>query len=171
VITLFVQVGTLVLRVRLYVTPSLGVPCILRCNFINLHVRSIHPKERRIDLIEGGSVAIYTGVGACQISGKEPRTPSASPTVRLARKTVVPARSDMHVEVTSADNGLHLVVHHSTSSKDPIALASGVVDIRAHIPFRVRVLTRRIGTTHCKMGLYWGSSYPNRKDSSPSGQF
>jgi hypothetical protein len=46
----------------------------------------------------------------------------------------------MHVEGTSADNRLHLVVHHSNSSKTPISLASGVVDIRAHIPFRVWVI-------------------------------
>jgi hypothetical protein len=90
--------------------------------------------------LEGGSVAISTGAGACQISGKEPRAPTASPKVRLARKTVVPARSEMHVEVTSADSGLHLVVHYPTSSKAPIALASGLADIRANILFRVRII-------------------------------
>jgi hypothetical protein len=135
-ITLFVQVGKLVRRFRFYVTPALGVPCILGCNFINLHVRSIHPKKRRIDLIEGAPVAISTGAGECQTSEKEPRVPTASLKFRLARKTMIPARSEMHVEVTSVDSGLHLVVHHSTSSKTPIALASGVADIRAHIPFR-----------------------------------
>jgi hypothetical protein len=140
VIIFFVQVGNLVRRVRFYVTPGLGVPCILGCNFINHHVRSLQPKQRRIDLMEGGSVSISTGVGASQISGKAPRTATASPKVRLARKTVIPARCEMHVDVTSADSGLHLVVHHSTSSKTPIALASGVSDIRAHIPFRVRVI-------------------------------
>lgn len=161
VITLFVQVGNLVRRVRFYVTPGLGVPCILGCNFINLHVRSIHPKERRIDLIEGGSVAISTGAGACQISGKEPRTPTASPKVRLARKTVIPARCEMHVEVTSADNGLHLVVHHSTSSKTPIALASGVVDIRAQIPFRVRVINPSNRDYTLQKGMIMGKLLPH----------
>jgi hypothetical protein len=61
VIILILQVGNLVRRVRFYVTPGLGVPCILGCNFINLHVRSIHPKERRIDLIEGVSCHFYGG--------------------------------------------------------------------------------------------------------------
>jgi hypothetical protein len=96
--------------------------------------------EWRIDLREWGSVAISTGMGAFQISGKYPLAPTASPKGRLACKTVVPACSEMHVEVTSADNGLHLVVHHSNSSKTSISLASGVVDIRAYIPFRVRVV-------------------------------
>jgi hypothetical protein len=54
VLILCVQVGNLLKRVRFYVTPGLGVPCILGCTFINLHVKSIHPKEWRVDLNEGG---------------------------------------------------------------------------------------------------------------------
>jgi hypothetical protein len=42
-VQLQVQVGGLVRRVRFYVTPGLAVPCILGCNFINLHVKSILP--------------------------------------------------------------------------------------------------------------------------------
>jgi Aspartyl protease len=60
VIVLHTQVGDLRTRVRFYVVPGLGVPCILGCNFIDLHVRSIHPKERRVDLREGGPIAIST---------------------------------------------------------------------------------------------------------------
>jgi hypothetical protein len=50
VLILYVQVGNLFKRVRFYVTPGLGVPCILWCTFINLYVKSIHPKERLVDL-------------------------------------------------------------------------------------------------------------------------
>jgi hypothetical protein len=64
VITLYVQVGDLVTRVRFYVVPGLGTHCILGCNFINHHVRSIHPKECRVDLNEGGSVSIASGIDA-----------------------------------------------------------------------------------------------------------
>jgi Retroviral aspartyl protease len=48
VIVLFVQVGGLLTRVRFYVTPGLAVPCILGCGFINLYVKTIHPRERRV---------------------------------------------------------------------------------------------------------------------------
>jgi hypothetical protein len=159
VITLFVKVGTLVRR-RLYVTRGLGVPCILGCNFINLHVRSIHPKERRIDLIEGGRWPFSRGRVRATYPGRnfEPQRPH--PKVRLARKTVVPARSEMHVEVTSADSGLHLVVHHSTSSNTPIALASGVADIRAKIPFRVRVIKSSYRDYTLQTGMIWGKLLP-----------
>jgi hypothetical protein len=51
---LHVQVGGLVRRVRFYVTPGLAVPCILGCNFINLHVKAILPKEQKVLLQEGG---------------------------------------------------------------------------------------------------------------------
>jgi hypothetical protein len=131
-----------------------------RCNFISLHVRSIHPRERRIDLREGVSVAVSTGAGEYQICGKGPRTPTGSPKVRLARKTVVPARSEMHVEVTSADNGLHLVVHHSNSSETPISLASGVADIRAHIPFWVRVINPSNRENILQKGMIMGKILP-----------
>jgi hypothetical protein len=99
--------------------------------------------------MEGESVAISTGAGACQISGKEARAPTASPKVRLARKTVVPARCVMHVDVTSAESELHLVVNQYNSSKTPISLASGVADIYTQISFRFELLNRQIGNTTC----------------------
>ena len=46
VIVLYVQLGTTVHRVRFYVAPGLAVPSILGCNFINLHVKAILPKEK-----------------------------------------------------------------------------------------------------------------------------
>jgi hypothetical protein len=48
-ITLYVQVGDLITRVRFYVVPGLGTPCILGCNFINLHVRSVPFRVRVIN--------------------------------------------------------------------------------------------------------------------------
>jgi hypothetical protein len=60
VIVLYLQVGDLRIRVLFYVVPGLCVPCIPGCNFIDLHVRSIHPKERLVELREGGPVAIST---------------------------------------------------------------------------------------------------------------
>jgi hypothetical protein len=63
-IVLYVQVGGLLKRIRFYVTPGLEVPYIFGCGFINLHVKTIHPKERRVELTEGGSVAISNGLDA-----------------------------------------------------------------------------------------------------------
>jgi hypothetical protein len=116
VIILHVQVGDLRTRVRFYVVPGLGVPCILGCNFIDLHVRSIHPKEKRVDLREGGSVDITTDTRLSSVASTSIREPNLSRRVRLARLTTIPARSEAHIEVTSACHGLFLVVPYFKSS-------------------------------------------------------
>jgi hypothetical protein len=57
-IFLIVQVGNLLTRLRFYVTAGISVPCILGCNFIDRHVKSILPGDRRVELNDDGSVAI-----------------------------------------------------------------------------------------------------------------
>jgi hypothetical protein len=140
VITLYVQVGDLVTRVRFYVVPGLGTHCILGCNFINLHVRSIHPKERRVDLNEGGSVAITSGIDAENAASAKIREPAASTKVRLSRKTAISPRCEAHVEVTSVASGLYQIFHHTKPSATAITLASGIAEIRPNVPFWVRVI-------------------------------
>jgi hypothetical protein len=139
VITLYVQVGDLITRVRFYVVPVLCTPCILGCNFINLHVRSMHPKERWVDLNEGGSVAIALGIDAENAASAQIREPTASTKVRLSRKTVIPPpRCEAHVEVTSAASDLYQIFHHTKPSAPSINLASGIAEIRPNVHFRFR---------------------------------
>jgi Retroviral aspartyl protease len=126
VVLLHLQVGDLRTRVRFYVVPGLGVPCILGCNFIDLHVRIINPKERRVDLREGGSVAISTETRFDGTASAVSREPTPSRKIRLARLTVIPPRTESHIEVTSACNGLQLVVYHSKPSGSPGTLCSEV---------------------------------------------
>ena len=155
VIILYVQVGNLVKRVRFYVTPGLGVPCILGCTFINLHVRSIHPKERRVDLNEGGSIAITSGVSACHaVTPTRERIPSNK--VRIAQRTVIPARCEVHVAVTTAIAGLCLLTHSSRSQV--VSLASGVADVRSNVPFRVRLLNPSDRSITLSKGMVVGSA-------------
>jgi hypothetical protein len=125
VVLLHLQVGDLRTRVRFYVVPRLGVPCILGCNFIDLHVRSIHPKERRVDLQEGGSLAISTDTWFYGTASAVSREPTPSRKIRLAHRTVIPPRTESQIEVTSSCNGLQLVVHHSKPSGPPVTLALG----------------------------------------------
>jgi hypothetical protein len=160
VITLYVHVGVLVRRVRFYVVPVLGTPCILGCNFINLHVRSIHPKERRVDLNEGGSVAITSGIDAENAASAQIREPTASTKVRLSRKTVIPPRCEAHVEVTSAASGLYQIFHHTKPSAPAITLASGIADIRPNIPFRVRFINPTNRAHPLSKGMVIGIAAP-----------
>jgi hypothetical protein len=155
VLILYVQVGNLLKRVRFHVTPGLGVPCILGCNFINLHVKSIHPKERRVDLNEGGSIAITSGVSACQaITTTRECLPSNK--VRIAQRIVIPARSEAHVDVTTAVAGQCVLTHSSRSQV--VSLSSGVADARSNVPFRVRILNPSDRSVTLSKGMVIGSA-------------
>jgi hypothetical protein len=140
VVLLHLQVGDLRTLVRFYDVPGLGVPCILGCDFIDLHVRCIHSKERRVDLLEEGSVAISTDTRFDGTASAMSREPTPSRKIRLAHRTIIPPRTESHIEVTSACNGLQLVVHLSKPSGPPVTLAWGIAEIRAQVPFQVRVI-------------------------------
>jgi hypothetical protein len=123
------------------------------CNFINLHVRSIHPKERKVDLNEGGSVAIASGIDAENAASAQIREPTASTKVRLSRNTVIspavrpiwrslPPRAarTRSLQIFSASSGLCQIVYHTKPSAPAITLASGIAEIRSNVSFRVRVI-------------------------------
>jgi hypothetical protein len=150
-----VQVGNLLKHVRFYVTPGLGVPCILGCTFINLHVKIIHPKERRVDLNEGGSIAITSCVSACQALATT-RELILSNKVRIAQRTVIPARCEAHVDVTTAVSGLCVLIHSSRTQV--VSLASGVADVRSNVPFRVRILNPSDRSITLPKGMVIGSA-------------
>jgi hypothetical protein len=71
VVQLHVPVGGMERRVCFYVTPGLAVPCILGCNFINLHVKAILPKEQKVLLQKGCIEAISPGPGKEECSMAE----------------------------------------------------------------------------------------------------
>lgn len=164
VIVLYLQVGDLRTRVRFYVVPGLGVPCILGCNFIDLHVRSIHPKERRVELREGGPVAISTDTRLSGTASAVCREPTPSRKIRIARRTVIPPRTEAHIEVTSACHGLFLVVPHSKPSAPTVTLARGIAEIRAQVPFRVRIInpTTRVQVLPKGMVIGLADPHPSR---------
>jgi hypothetical protein len=90
VIVLYVQLGTTVHRVRFYVAPGLAVSFILGWNISNLHVKAILPKEQKVDLHDGASVAIANeSDSAYRAPFREPET-LASTKVRAAQRVVIP---------------------------------------------------------------------------------
>jgi hypothetical protein len=64
------------------------------------------------------------------------------------------------VEVTSAASDLYQILHHTKPSAPAVTLASGIAEIRASIPFRVRVInpTRRVHTL--SKGMVIGMAAP-----------
>ena len=164
VMVLILQVGGLRTRVRFYVTPGLAVPCILGCNFIDRHVRSILPGDRRVELREGGSVAITeTSSGSVEPSTGNPtaaQTPSTK--LRVAKAIMLPPRSEAHVSVQTASSGLKFLQSKAMTAESlGITMANGVAEVRPHVPFRVRVINVSAEPRLLKKDMVLGFALPH----------
>jgi transposase InsO family protein len=147
VVQLVVRVGDLVRRVRFLVTRDLAVPCILGCHFINAHVKGIIPRDRRVDLCEGGSVSLLGRYDGCSTSSATLAISRVSNKVRVAKMAVIPPRSEANIYVTCALAGLCLITGPDSRRMSPISLARGVAEVHPQTPFRVRVInpsTRKV---------------------------
>jgi Retroviral aspartyl protease len=136
VIVLYVQLSNTVHRVRFYVAPGLAVPCILGCNFINLHVKAILPKEKKVDLHDGASVAIANESDSA--SKAPPREPAmlGSTKVRTAQRVVIPPLCEAHVAVQTAASELCLIQNRIRAGPGQgLSLANGIADVRPQVPF------------------------------------
>ena len=162
VIVLYVQLGTTVHRVRFYVAPGLAVPCILGCNFINLHVKAILPKEKKVDLHDGASVAI---ANESDFSSKAPpREPAtlASTKVRAAQRVIIPPRCEAHVSVQTAASELCLIQNRIRAGPGQgLSLANGIAEVRPQIPFKVRVINTSHQERILPKGMVLGVALPH----------
>jgi hypothetical protein len=113
VLTLCVQLGRLKVHAKFIVVKYLMAGCILGCQFIDRHVKSILPKERRVLLNDDSSVAILYASPDRSIgnddNARHPRTPQASTKVRIARFVTIPARSEGFVDVQCEAPGLRFL--------------------------------------------------------------
>jgi hypothetical protein len=95
VATLWVQLGRLRAQARFIVVKQLAAGCILECQFIDRHVKSIHPKEKRVLPNDGTPVAILraaTHPGTGETYVERGRKPTPSTKIRIARFAKIPAR-------------------------------------------------------------------------------
>ena len=102
VVQLTTRVGDLVRRIRFLVTSDLAVPCILGCHFTNAHVKGILPRDRRVDLCEGGSISILGKYEGCPVSPETITVGRVSNKVRVARLATIPPRSEEDIMVSCA---------------------------------------------------------------------
>jgi hypothetical protein len=112
VVTLWVQLGRLRAQARFIVVKQLAAGCILGCHFIDRHVKSIHPKEKRVFLNDGTSVAILhvaTHPAMGEMDVERERKPKPSTKIRIARFAIFPARSESLVEVQCDAPGLRFL--------------------------------------------------------------
>jgi hypothetical protein len=121
VFTLWVQLGRLRAQARFIVVKKLAAVCILGCEVIDRHVKSIHPKEKQVFLNDGTTVAIlhaatHPAMGETDVECG--RKPMPSTKVRIARFAKIPARSESFVVVqcdspVTGPNNLGVVSTHS----------------------------------------------------------
>jgi hypothetical protein len=168
--------GDAIKRVRFNFTPGLAVPCILGCNFINLHVKDILPKDLKLILQEGGTVSIAPGIGKeeCGTTDfSDTRSPPPQSQLQMARKVMLPPRCDAHVTVESSGSGLCFLQNSATTyATNGVSLANGVADIRPHVPFKVRVINTfyRPHTVQKGMILVLTLPYPMQILTVPTGR-
>jgi hypothetical protein len=109
VVTLRVQLGRLRAQARFIVVKNLAAGCILGCQFIDRHVKSIHPKEKQVLLNDGTAVVILhaaTLLAMGEMDVERGRKPTPSTKVRIARFAKIQARSESFVEVQCDAPGL-----------------------------------------------------------------
>jgi hypothetical protein len=106
-------------------------------------------------------VAISTDTRFDGTASAVSREPTRSRKIRLARRNVILPRTESHIEVTSACNGLQIVVHHSKPSGPPVTRAWGIAEIRAQFPFRVRVINPTDQVQILPKGMVIGLAEPH----------
>jgi hypothetical protein len=114
-------------------------------NLINLHVKAILPKEKKVDLHDGASVAIAKeSDSASKTPPREPAT-LASTKVRAAHRVVIIPRCEAHVSVQTAASELCLIQNRIRAGPGQgLSLANCIADVRPQVPFKVR----EINTSH-----------------------
>jgi hypothetical protein len=84
VISLFVELGQLRVKARFLLISELAAECILGCQFIDLHVQCILPKEKRIFLSDKSAVYIFQDSDPPATPARKAKPPTAPPSTKYA---------------------------------------------------------------------------------------
>jgi hypothetical protein len=140
------QVGTLLTKVEFIVVDTLAVDCILGCDFIDRHVRSIRPAAGLIELNNRGEVRLIAH--------------GASLPVRLAKAIRLPPLTEVVALVVTELDGLCLIETKSDHPRKPrlIRTPNGFTEIRGRQPFAVRVANLSQQATYLNKGTLIGTA-------------
>jgi hypothetical protein len=164
VVTLWVQLGRLGAQAPFIVVRSLAAGCILGCQFIDLHVKSILPKEKRVLLSNGTAVAILhaeTHPAMGERDAERGRKPTPSTKIRIARFAKIPPRSESLVEVKCDAPGLRFLQCSLRPSSIGVYMANGLAEIMSNRPFRVRVVNASSMDRSLPKGMVLGHALPH----------
>jgi Retroviral aspartyl protease len=164
VVTLSVQLGRLRAQARFIVVKQLASGCILGCQFIDRHVKSIHPKEKRVLLNDGTPVAILrdsTHPAMGEMDLERGRNPTPSTNIRLARFAKIAARSECLVEVQRDAPGLRFLQASLMNSSTGVYMTNGLAEILPNRIFRVRVVNASLTDRLLPKGMILGYAMPH----------
>jgi hypothetical protein len=164
VVTLCVQLGRLRAQAQFIVVKKLASGCILGCQFIDRHVKSIHPKEKRVLLNDDMSVAIlhaatHPAMGEMDVERRRKPTPSTK--IRIVRFAKIPARSESLVEVQCDAPGLRFLQASLRHSSTGVYTANGLAEILPNRIFQVRVVNASLTDRLLSKGMILGYAMPH----------
>jgi hypothetical protein len=164
VVTLWVPLERLRAQARFIGVKQLAAGCILGCQFIDRHVKSIHLKEKIVLLNDGAPVAILraaTPPAMGETDVERGRKPTPSTKIRLARFAKIAARSECLVEVhcdAPGQNFLQASLRHSSTG---VYMANGLSEILPNLIFRVRVVNASLTYRLLPKGMILGNAMPH----------
>jgi hypothetical protein len=164
VVQLYTQVGRLRTRMKFIVVAGLAAECILGCLFINRHVQTILPKEKKVLLSDDSVVSILQDSEELTPSGQKSskkKATSPSTKVRVAKFKKLPPRTECLVQVQCEAPGLRYLQALLRESSLGVYMANGVADILPQQPFTVRVINTSIRERTLPKGMVLGHALPH----------
>jgi transposase InsO family protein len=163
VVLLHVEIGGLRIRTRFVVITDLAAQCILGCQFIDRHVTSILPGEKKVILSDGSVVYILHDSELPQPSSCRPPPPPAKPStrVRVAKWVTIPPRAESLVWVQCAAPGLRFLQAQLRKRSNGVYMANGVADILPQQPFPIRVVNTSPRERKLPKGMVLGDALPH----------
>ena len=148
VVRLTVRLKNTTFRIPFVVAGQLAVPVFLGTALIDTHVRNVDVEAQRLELRQGGSVAIVDGKGEPtpptrrhgRQTSRDDAPDEAPQAIRIARWVTIPAGSQDRVRVTTTGRGLvFMVPKPSLQHRYGVRITSGVVEVLPNQTFDVIV--------------------------------
>jgi transposase InsO family protein len=163
VVNMHVCMGRLKVQTRFIVVERLVAECIVGCQFIDRHVKTILPMEKRVILSDGSIVPILRTAEPPPQKGQPKPPPELPPStkVRVAKFVVLPPRSECQITVQCAAPGLRFLQARLRKEAGGIHMANGVADILPNRPFVVRVINASTREQRLPKGMVLGNALPH----------
>jgi Retroviral aspartyl protease len=164
-ILLHVEICGLKTRMQFVVVPGLAAERILGCQFIDRHVQSILPKEKKVLLENGGVAAILQDSELLQPGPEQEPVCKSVPSTKLhvAKWTILPPRLDTYFWVQSESPCLRFLQAWLRTPSNGVYLSNGIAEIVLHKPFQVLVVNTSFNERRLPKQMVLVHALPHQK--------